>query len=320
MQMLGIGERKAGLRTHCPKCRTELIVPGPAAPPALAPPPPIVAGSVEVPLPLPPLRPARSPAHELYLALAAILLLGGIYAYLARNGAPRPGGRLGHWLGGVGFLLMLSTETLYSLRKRLRSFALGRMSLWLQIHIFTGLVGPFLVLLHTAGRFHGLAGVLTLLTGVMVLSGLVGRYIYTAVPRTLDGVEAGVKDLEVRLAEADARMQALGIDLGDSAALASEPPRESWVLVLGRGFLCWRQRRRVHRALRHLSRADRARTAEFERLLAQRYRLQLQLQSLAGARRLLALWHVFHIPLGAVLFTLAGVHIVAALYYATFLR
>jgi NADPH-dependent 2,4-dienoyl-CoA reductase/sulfur reductase-like enzyme len=38
------------------------------------------------------------------------------------------------------------------------------------------------------------------------------------------------------------------------------------------------------------------------------------------ARRLLALWHVIHIPLGAVLFTLAFVHIGAALYYATFLK
>ena len=37
-------------------------------------------------------------------------------------------------------------------------------------------------------------------------------------------------------------------------------------------------------------------------------------------RRLLALWHVFHVPLGVALFTLAFIHIGAALYYATFSR
>jgi len=37
-------------------------------------------------------------------------------------------------------------------------------------------------------------------------------------------------------------------------------------------------------------------------------------------RRLLALWHMFHVPLSGVLFTLAGIHIVAAMYYATLLK
>ena len=41
---------------------------------------------------------------------------------------------------------------------------------------------------------------------------------------------------------------------------------------------------------------------------------------LLGARRALALWHTLHVPLGAVMFTLAFIHIVAAVYYATLLR
>jgi hypothetical protein len=38
------------------------------------------------------------------------------------------------------------------------------------------------------------------------------------------------------------------------------------------------------------------------------------------ARRLLALWHAVHIPIGMVLFTAAFIHILAAIYYATLLR
>jgi hypothetical protein len=46
----------------------------------------------------------------------------------------------------------------------------------------------------------------------------------------------------------------------------------------------------------------------------------MQINSLAAGRRLLAVWHVVHMPLGLVLFTLAFVHVGAALYYATLLK
>ncbi len=46
-----------------------------------------------------------------------------------------------------------------------------------------------MVLLHTSWKFNGLAGIVTLLTIIIVVSGFVGRYIYTRIPRTLEGVE-----------------------------------------------------------------------------------------------------------------------------------
>ncbi len=90
-------------------------------------------------------------------------------------------------IGVVGFLLMLMTETLYSFRKRSRKGRWGSMQSWLQFHIFTGLVGPYMVLLHTSWKFNGLAGATTLLTIIIVISGFIGRYIYTRIPRSLDG-------------------------------------------------------------------------------------------------------------------------------------
>jgi hypothetical protein len=154
----------------------------------------------------------------------------------------------------------------------------------------------------------------------MVGSGFVGRYIYTAVPRTLEGVEVAVSELEERIARADGRLRALGVDPRETAALARayEAPRPGWLLVLGRPLLRWRQRRRLRRAVRELGGADRKRTAQLEGLLAERYRLLLQIHSLAATRRLLALWHTLHVPLGAVVFTLAFLHVGAALYYAAF--
>ena len=129
-------------------------------------------------------------AIELWLALLAAILITGLYALVVvlTREIPPASDLFGHGLGILGFILMLMTETLYSIRKRMRSARWGRMSRWLQFHIFTGLVGPYMVLLHTSWKFNGLAGVTTLLTVVIVISGFVGRYIYTRIPRTADGV------------------------------------------------------------------------------------------------------------------------------------
>ena len=128
---------------------------------------------------------------ELWLAFVFCVLITGMYGavVLWTREIPAAGELFGHTIGIVGFILMLMTEVLYSLRKRSRSAAFGRMSTWLQLHIFTGLVGPFMVLLHTSWKFNGLAGATTLLTVIIVFSGFIGRYIYTRIPRTMDGLE-----------------------------------------------------------------------------------------------------------------------------------
>ena len=179
--------------------------------------------------------------RELWSALIAMIIITGLYglAMLLTREIPPASDLFGHGLGILGFILMLMTETLYSLRKRSRSVRWGRMSAWLQFHIFTGLVGPYMVLLHTSWKFNGIAGVTTLFTVIIVLSGFIGRYIFTRIPRTLDGLE-------------------------------------------------------------------------IEGTLSQ--------ETLKQARRLMALWHAVHIPIGVVLFITAFVHIGAALYYATFLK
>lgn len=129
--------------------------------------------------------------REIWLALIAILAITGIYAIVLNDAAEVPPASelFGHGIGVVGFVMMLMTETLYSLRKRSRRARWGKMSSWLQFHIFTGIVGPYMVLLHSAWKFHGLAGATMLLTVVIVVSGFIGRYIYTRIPRSIDGLE-----------------------------------------------------------------------------------------------------------------------------------
>jgi hypothetical protein len=140
---------------------------------------------------------------ELWLALIAIAAITAAYVSLSRRtGSPPPAsGLLGHGLGVLGFVLMLMTQTLYSFRKRSTRARWGSMAVWLKFHMFTGLVGAYLVLLHPAMKFTGLAGVVALMTVVVVASGLVGRYLYTAVPRTVEGAEFEMTELEAQIAQ-----------------------------------------------------------------------------------------------------------------------
>jgi hypothetical protein len=140
----------------------------------------------------------RDGNRELWWAFFAILLITLVYLFVITltGEIPTAQGLFGHSIGIIGFILMLTTETLYSIRKRRRAAGWGRMSNWLQFHIFTGLVGPYMVLLHSSWKFNGLAGIVTLLTIIIVLSGFIGRYIYTQVPRTVDGIEVEADELK----------------------------------------------------------------------------------------------------------------------------
>jgi len=148
--------------------------------------------------------------RELWLALIAVLCITAAYLGLVGylHEIPAASGFFGHLLGILGFILMLMTETLYSLRKRSRLARWGRMSSWLQFHIFTGIVGPYMVLIHSSWKFNGLAGITMLLTVIIVVSGFIGRYIFTSIPRTLDGIEIETGELEKQIARLESEIHA----------------------------------------------------------------------------------------------------------------
>lgn len=71
----------------------------------------------------------------------------------------KPGGLWGHGLGILGSSMLLLLF-LYSARKRnVLGLRFGKMSYWLNIHIFLGIMGPVFVTLHTAFKFGGIVSV-----------------------------------------------------------------------------------------------------------------------------------------------------------------
>jgi hypothetical protein len=260
---------------------------------------------------------------ELVAALVFILLLTAAYLAVAGAGPPGPGTLFGHGIGIVGFVLMLMTETLYSLRKQSRRVRWGQMQTWLSFHVFTGIVGPYMVFLHTGFQFAGLAGLAMLVTAVVVVSGFVGRYIYTSIPRTSAGAEIEAPQLEAAIRQVQAQLEAW-LDAHPAQLRAVASQMGELPVVSGRGVVAMishpgverRYRRRWQRAVEGLDVSLRAQTDELDTLLRRRRTLRRQIETLATARQMMATWHMMHVPLGLALFTIAFLHVAAALYYA----
>lgn len=260
---------------------------------------------------------------ELEISFVFVIILSGVYiAYeiLAEPAGEHP---FGHWLGILGTVLMVMTEILYSLRKRTRLLNwAGPVRHWLSFHIVTGIVGPFLVLMHTGLEFKGLAGLSFVLTLIVVGSGFIGRYLYTALPRTLTGVvtsrqelarEAqGVQDALARFqAEKPGRVREVVADLGQR----QNAGRGDVLTVFGRSYYQWRYRRQLTRALRSLEQLEQGQQQLLAELLSRQRELARQIEMLEAARRLLRYWHLLHVPIGLTLFFSVAIHIVATLYF-----
>ena len=109
----------------------------------------------------------------------------------------KPGGIRGHGLGILGTLMMLAL-LLYTLRKRTKILGkIGTLSNWLNFHIFLGIIGPIFVVLHSSFKLNGIVAISFWSMVAVALSGVLGRYLYLQIPRTITGNELNLQDLEV---------------------------------------------------------------------------------------------------------------------------
>ncbi len=153
-------------------------------------------------------------AHRAYVySLAAIVVLAAIllsyqgFSYYSTSLEERfyhpnhdyfkPSGIYGHGLGIVGSLLILIGVFSYIIRKRNKSLVrLGRLKYWLEFHIFLCSLGPLMILFHTAFKFGGIVSVSFWSMVAVVASGIIGRFIYIQIPRTIEGRELSLHEVK----------------------------------------------------------------------------------------------------------------------------
>jgi hypothetical protein len=268
------------------------------------------------------------------------LLLFGLIAgawQISQMNLFKPSDDTGYWLGVGGGSMMLALFT-YPMRKYLRFMqGWGKVKGWFWFHLCLGIGGPWLILVHSQFSIGSLnAGVALYSMGVVVASGVIGRFIYVRINRGLDGERTSLRELRQRagLVEDAARSRlhfcpAVERRLLDfeQQELRAQPGwathlRQVTVLPLQQWITYLRCVRELRKPLHQLatkyswSASDlKRRKRRARRLVDQYLHAVVRVAQFTAYERVFALWHLAHLPFIYLLVISAVVHVIAVHAY-----
>ena len=245
----------------------------------------------------------------------------------------KPSGTIGLRLGMFGFLLFLFIF-LYPLRKKWAWLGRqGSSRRWLDFHVLLGLLAPLVVTFHSSFKFSGIAGVAYWIMLIVALSGVVGRYIYAQIPRSLNSAELSLQEAQEQSVRMAAQLKATGIlsardidgllrlsDIKEIGAISLIGAL--WkMLAFDTGFplRVWRLRQKMlwsQRKWWSLVGLGRGQNAVLERAISmarEQTVLTKKILFLSKSQRMLHLWHIIHRPFSYSFAVLASIHVILML-------
>ena len=239
--------------------------------------------------------------------------------YHPRHAWFKPSGPFGHGLGILGTLMILFGVSIYIARKRYNFMAKQlRLKYLLEFHIFLCTLGPILILFHTAFKFGGLVSVAFWSMVAVVASGVIGRFIYIQIPRTIEGRELSLNEVKgmwtelILLLKERAHLDETMIALITGSRTEEEGAH-------GRSFLeRYSTERAVLRRIKSyakekgLGKEDRGwilLTVKDEFALAHRIDRLLLMQ------KLFKYWHVAHLPFALIMLIVLVIHVAVTLSF-----
>ena len=232
----------------------------------------------------------------------------------------KPAGFWGHGMGIIGTAMILLL-LLYSVRKRgLLGIRFSSLRKWLDVHIMFGILGPLLITLHTAMKFHGIVSISYFSMLAVALSGVFGRYIYMQIPRDARGHVLGLDDVQERLSGLQRTLvETYGASppaveevrrFAEAGDAASSSKIRTIFLSLKRDITLNQRARKLRQ---RLSRGDRSvprkTVDEVVHLARESSLLQRRLAVLDTMSELLHHWHVFHKPFAYVMLFVMVLHV-----------
>jgi hypothetical protein len=136
--------------------------------------------------------------------LSALAIYGANYYWLPLNERPfsdkyemlKPGGTLGLKLGilGTGLFFIIF---LYALRKVIPWLGrIGTARHWMDFHVIAGVSAPVVIAFHASFKFRGIAGIAFWIMLAVAASGIIGRYLYSQIPRSITAAELSMAELQ----------------------------------------------------------------------------------------------------------------------------
>jgi hypothetical protein len=233
------------------------------------------------------------------------------------NSILRQSGSAGHLFGILGTLFMLLL-LLYSLRKRFR-FARkwGNLNVWLSAHIFLGIAGPVLVMFHSLCKFSGIVSIAFWSMVLVVASGVVGKYIFALIPRSLSGMELNRIEMEAEEIGLTFEMRKLlptphpfWQRLAD---IEYEASRQSRLEHLHLIFEPRQLRRQLKRMLGNSLGLDRRQQKKLIALVVKRHMIHHKAKLMQETLKILHYWHLVHQPFVIIMFLVLLIHVCVAI-------
>src|SRR5437879_7358698 len=166
--------------------------------------------------------------HRLRLRLAYLLAVAGTMALLVyglsyywsspaqralspKHDYLKPSGAIGLRLGLFGVLLFFFIYV-YPLRKKWAWLGRqGSSKRWLDFHVLLGLVAPVVVTFHSSSKLSGIAVMAYWIMIVVAFSGVVGRYIYAQLQRSLNSAELTLQQAQDQSVRTATQLKNTGI-------------------------------------------------------------------------------------------------------------
>lgn len=239
---------------------------------------------------------------------------------------------IGRWMGYIGAGMMV-ISALYTLRLHVPGLRrIGSSRTWFDFHVVFGLAGPVLSLLHTDMQIwaiHERALVVSLWWCVtfIVVSGIVGRFLYTAIPKLEASTEREKRRLDEGIQQIADQWAAMTMSANvlaqfQKAREKSEDDGGAHEDMGAFAFFWFLVRSEVSRISGEISlrfktlggMQNKKLRASTIRLMSRRSVVERRMQLYGLAKRLLAQWRGIHIGVSIVMFVLLIAHVAISVY------
>ncbi|MFZ4796593.1 MAG: hypothetical protein ACOYMA_03810 [Bacteroidia bacterium] len=257
--------------------------------------------------------------YSMAFIVIAVTIFIGYYGYdyyktpiLERFNHPqyswfKPSGIFGHGLGIIGTLLILFGVTIYIARKKygfMEKYL--RLKYLLEFHIFLCSLGPVLILFHTSFKFGGIVSIAFWSMIAVVLSGIVGRYIYIQIPRTIEGRELTlneVKETQKSILNKLKDFEQIGIDIGEILGLKEKMGGLGLIAYLKRNAAILKLKKQLIK--KAISKEEIKLITGF---VKQEWIIAGRINRLNQMQKLFKYWHVAHMPFALIMLVIVLLH------------
>ncbi len=249
--------------------------------------------------------------------------------YSPKHALLKPSGLIGVNLGVLGTALFIIIF-LYALRKIVPWLGrIGTAKHWMDFHVICGVTAPFVIAFHASFKFRGIAGIGFWIMVAVALSGVVGRYLYNKIPRSVTAAELSLGELQKNEAELSLALASQSIYTHDELEQVLQVPTPDHIRRIGPLLALLEMFTFDFRMPFQLAALRRASSSfggnlvsafglfavpnpEVERvvrLVRQKASLSRRLIFLSHTQRVFHLWHVIHRPFSYAFAVLAIMHI-----------